>query len=211
MRAPTLPLRREARASMSRSRPSGLVTNQRVRRSGGGLPVLLPRRPRGRDRGLVQHVYRGLVRGQHVFGAASAAVIASSNRAVFSRATALSTQPAETFSPVSMPMSCADRLRARSRNRTGAPRPRSGPVPSTQRPRAVPAAGLQTSPSRSLRTPAPADRRSAVCAPSGSGSRFRPLPWWPDCPPRLRSLRRSRSDCFAWPRQENPFGMCQIG
>ena len=29
---------------------------------------------------------------------------------------------------------------------------------------------------------------------SGSGSRARPFPWCPGCPPRLRSLRRSRSD-----------------
>ncbi len=38
--------------------------------------------------------------------------------------------------------------------------------------------------------------RSAVCVSSGSGSRSGPFPWWPGCPPRLRSLRRSRSDCW---------------
>ena len=36
---------------------------------------------------------------------------------------------------------------------------------------------------------------SASLFSSGSGSRARPLPWCPGCPPRLRSLRRSRSDC----------------
>jgi hypothetical protein len=35
---------------------------------------------------------------------------------------------------------------------------------------------------------------SAVLASVGSGSRFRPFPWWPGCPPRLRSSSRSRSD-----------------
>ena len=35
---------------------------------------------------------------------------------------------------------------------------------------------------------------SAVFRWSGSGSRARPAPGWPGCPPRLRSLRRSRSE-----------------
>ena len=42
------------------------------------------------------------------------------------------------------------------------------------------------------------DRHSAggpaVSLSSGSGSRLRPFPWWPGCPPRFRSLLRSRSD-----------------
>jgi hypothetical protein len=41
---------------------------------------------------------------------------------------------------------------------------------------------------------------SAVLRWSGSGSRRRPLPGWPGCPPRLRSLRRSRSDCWRFLR-----------
>ena len=43
------------------------------------------------------------------------------------------------------------------------------------------------------------DRHSAGGAASffspGPGSRFRPFPSWPGCPPLLRSLLRSRSDC----------------
>jgi hypothetical protein len=35
---------------------------------------------------------------------------------------------------------------------------------------------------------------SAVFRWSGAGSRARPAPAWPGCPPRLRSLRRSRSE-----------------
>src|SRR6266496_727366 len=35
---------------------------------------------------------------------------------------------------------------------------------------------------------------SAASCSSGSGSRDKPVPGWPGCPPRLRSLRRSRSE-----------------
>lgn len=41
---------------------------------------------------------------------------------------------------------------------------------------------------------------SAVLRSSGSGSRRGPLPGWPGCPPRLRSLLRSRSDCWRFLR-----------
>jgi ABC-type molybdenum transport system ATPase subunit/photorepair protein PhrA len=57
--------------------------------------------------------FTGVSSAASTSSAASAAVIASSNPASFSRAfilaTALSTQPAETSVPSSMPMSCADR------------------------------------------------------------------------------------------------------
>jgi len=41
---------------------------------------------------------------------------------------------------------------------------------------------------------------SALLRSSGSGSRRRPLPGWPGCPPRFRSLRRSRSDFWRFLR-----------
>ena len=57
--------------------------------------------------------FTGVSSAASTSSAASAAIIASSNPAAlsraFTRATALSTQPAETSVPSSMPMSCADR------------------------------------------------------------------------------------------------------
>ena len=92
--------------------------DQHVRRPGRGLAVLLLRvrlvlllRRRSRG-GPVQHVHRGLSAAS-TSCPASAASIASSNPAfpsrAFTRAAALSTQPADTSMPSSMPMTCAAR------------------------------------------------------------------------------------------------------
>jgi mRNA-degrading endonuclease toxin of MazEF toxin-antitoxin module len=85
---------------------------RRLRFLGPVLRVRFRFRFRGGRRGLVRDVDGGLVRGEDAL-AARAAIIASSNPAArsppFILATALSTQPAKTPWPVSMPISRADR------------------------------------------------------------------------------------------------------
>src|ERR1017187_5607038 len=95
---------------------------------------------------------------------------------------ALSTQPAETSVPSSMPMSCADRSAGTfpyADSSTAAVR--SGPARRTRCPRAGPAAAPRTCPSRSTGTQGPA---AAIRSPSGGSRRRRPAPTADPRPPR---------------------------
>ena len=217
--------------------------DQHVRRPGRGLAVLLLRvrlvlspAPAPRPERTVRPARSpGSRRRPARPRPASAASIASSNPAfpscAFTRAAALSTQPAETVDAEQH----ADDLRGPLRRHVPVTRQQHrGRVqrrPVGHRARVRPGGGsanvtvpqhghgkpgsahsvtfranstsmtcahrgsTASPPSRDARQ----DRHSAGGAASffspGSGSRFRPFPSWPGCPPLLRSLLRSRSDC----------------
>ena len=116
MPPPTLPLRREPRACRNVSRPSGVRTISTC----GAPAAVFPPSPPGpsppvprRAAGVLSSTFTGVSSAASALSPASAAIIASSNPAVPSRASiraeALSTQPAETGIPSSMPMTCAAR------------------------------------------------------------------------------------------------------
>src|SRR5204862_372885 len=117
MPAPTLPLRREPRAWRNLSRPSGVVTISTCGAPAGSFPSFSSgsASPAAAGTGALSSTFTGVSSAASTSPAASAAIIASSNPAAlsraFTRATALSTQPAETSVPSSMPMSCAGLLR----------------------------------------------------------------------------------------------------
>ena len=191
---------------------------------------------------LVQHVHRGLVRGQRVLGGQRRehrGVEPGIQSCAASRAAALSTQPGETGTPSSMAMACAARSAARSRTRSAAPPQHSAPARKTPSPAYAPGGGaanvtvpqhghaarqrplgrlpddlrvndLRPPRARSLRTiqsglaAAALRRRIRVLALIRVRIPRQALALMPGCPPRLRPLRRSRSDCCRARRASSP-------
>ena len=116
--AATAAFRREAMACRNVSRPSGVRVMSTCGAPAAAFPCFSSGSssfssvaPAGR-RGPVQHVHRGLVGGQRLLAGQRREhrlIEPAFPSCADTRAAALSTQPAETPAPSSMPMSCAAR------------------------------------------------------------------------------------------------------
>jgi hypothetical protein len=115
--AATSALRREAMACRKVSRPSGVRTISTCGAPAAAFPSFSSGSVSSSSRAagctVLSRTFTGVSSAASTFPAASAAIIASSNPAFPScadvRAAALSTQPAETGTPSSMPATCAAR------------------------------------------------------------------------------------------------------